>query len=105
MESPEVTEIIESVPALLRGTTEDLLEASISTQAAENLQHELSVAIPREGWEFVLTITSTITDMIEVPVLGEVTYQVEVPTEVTVDAEEREITDWNLGTVSVGIEK
>ena len=52
----------------------------------------------------MLTVTSTFRDMIEIPVLGEVTSQVEVPTEVTVNAEEREITDWNLGTVSVEIE-
>ena len=104
MESPAIVEQLEEVPSLLRGSAATLLKASLESRVEEGLTTELSVAIPLRDWLFTVILTTMFEDEVDLPVVGKFDYEVRVPVDITVDAAEREVEEWGLGTVTVEME-
>ena len=103
-ESPDVAELLEPVPSLLKSAATDLLTASLESEAVEGLSYEIAVGVPTNDWMFTVTVITIFEDELDWPVVGEFTYRVKAPVIVFVDAAEREVTEWELGTVTLETE-
>ncbi len=103
-ESQVMADYLDKVPSLLAGAASALVTEALNAQVEEGLSFEFSATVPNTEWTFVVTVSTTFEGEIDFPVLGITNYRATVPVDIAVNAADREVEEWGLGTATVELE-
>ena len=101
--APAVSDQLDKLPSLLVGTATDLFEEIIDQQVREHLSIELSSPRRSSDERYVVTVTLGLQMEVDLPVVGQRSYSAEVPLDLTVDVEAREVERWTVDLSGVSV--
>ena len=102
--SPAVSEELDKVPSLVADIASDRIEQAIIQQIRDHLSVELPVPTRSSDGSYGVTATLGLQLAFDLPVVGQRSYSAEVPLDLTVDVQAREVERWRVDLAGVKVE-